>query len=186
MDIENCINKTKKEDAIWYAMYAYKRERHAKSELDKKSIKNFIPMRYEIRERNGKKERKLVPAVSNLVFVYATHPVMTEFKAQNPYLQYITQKVGSRRQIIIVPQLQMQEFIKIAEKYEENLSYYKPEEINLAKGTKVRVHGGAFDGVIGTLLKVKGKRSKRIVVSIPGVTAIAAAYIQPELIEIIP
>lgn len=79
----------------------------------------------------------------------------------------------------------MHEFIRVAQKYEEDLTYYKPEEICLTKGIKVRVHGGVFDGVEGTLLKVKGKRSKRIVVTIPGIVAIAAAYIEPELIEII-
>ncbi|MDY6381296.1 MAG: transcriptional regulator, partial [Bacteroidales bacterium] len=36
----------------------------------------------------------------------------------------------------------------------------------------------------GTLLKVKGKRSKRIVIEIPGV-AIAASYIEPDLIEVL-
>ena len=37
----------------------------------------------------------------------------------------------------------------------------------------------------GVLLKVKGKRSKRIVIKIPGIVAIATAYIEPEFIEII-
>ena len=58
-------------------------------------------------------------------------------------------------------------------------------EIQLEKGERVRVHGGAFDMVEGVLLKVKGKRSKRVVIKIPGVTAIAASYIEPDLIEIL-
>lgn len=173
------------ETPVWYAMYAYKREAKAQEKLDKENIKNFIPKRYEIKEHNGKKVRALVPAVSNLIFVHATKSVLTAFKLKNPYLQYITRKIDSHREVIVIPDRQMQAFIKVAEKYEEDLIYYKPEEINLKKGTKVRVHGGAFDGMEGVLLKVKGKRSKRIVVSLPDIIAVAAAYIEPEYIEII-
>lgn len=179
------IMPVNEETPVWYAMYAYKREAKAQERLDKENIKNFIPKRYEIKEHNGKKVRTLVPAVSNLIFVHAAKSVLTAFKLKNPYLQYITRKIDSRREVIVIPDRQMQAFIKVVEKYEEDLIYYKPEEINLKKGTKVRVHGGAFDGMEGVLLKVKGKRSKRIVVSLPDIIAVAAAYIEPEYIEII-
>ncbi|WP_294601585.1 UpxY family transcription antiterminator [uncultured Bacteroides sp.] len=177
--------ETGEETTVWYAMYAYKKELHVQKELKKENIESFIPMCYTIKEHHGRKERVLVPAISNLVFVRTTKSVLTEFKTRNPYLQYITQKTDSGRKIIIVPGCQMQDFIRVAQKYEEDLTYYKPEEICLEKGQKVRVHGGAFDGVEGVLLKVKGKRSKRIVIKIPGIVAIATAYIEPEFIEII-
>lgn len=170
---------------LWFAMYAYKREMRIQQELEEAGIESFIPMHYILKECKGKKQRVLAPAISNLVFVHTTKSVLYDFKLKTPYLQYITQKMNSRREIITVPRRQMQEFIKIAKQYEEDLIYYKPEEICLAKGDKVRVHGGAFDGVEGVLLKLKGKRSKRVIVEIPGVIAIAAAYIEPDLIEII-
>lgn len=173
------------ETSVWFAMYAYKRELRVQQELNKKNIENFIPMHYILKEHNGRKTRVLVPAISNLVFVHTTKSILTQFKLKNPYFQYVTRKTDSSREIITVPDCQMKDFIKIAKRYEEDLIYYKPEEISLAKGHKVRVHGGAFDGVEGVLIKVKGKRSKRIVVKIPGVIAIAAAYIEPDLIEIL-
>lgn len=173
------------EISLWFAMYAYKREMRIQKELEEAGIECFIPMHYILKECNGKKQRILVPAISNLIFVHTTKSILYDFKLKAPYLQYITQKINSRREIITVPNRQMQEFIKIAKKHEEDLIYYKPEEICLAKGDKVRVHGGAFDGVEGVLLKLKGKRSKRVVVEIPGVIAIAATYIEPDLIEII-
>lgn len=170
----------------WFAMYAYKRELLTQKNLEAENIECFIPMHYTLKEHHGKKQRMLVPAISNLIFVHATKATLTDFKSRHPSLQYITRKMDSRREIIIVPDNQMEEFMNIAKRYEEDLIYYKPEEISLEKGIKVRVHGGVFDGVVGVLLKLKGKRSKRIVVKIPGVVAIAAAYIEPELIEIIP
>lgn len=183
--MSNTSEEDGRETVFWYAMCAYKKEMYAQKELEKEHIECFVPICYTIKECHGRKERILAPAISNLVFVHTTRSILTEFKIRNPYLQYITQKEGSGRKILIVPDKQMHEFIRVAQKYEEDLTYYKPEEICLTKGTKVRVHGGVFDGVEGTLLKVKGKRSKRIVVTIPGIVAIAAAYIEPELIEII-
>ena len=47
------------------------------------------------------------------------------------------------------------------------------------------MHGGTFDGVEGTLLKVKGKRNKRVVICIKDVTAISVAEFEPELLEIL-
>ena len=63
--------------------------------------------------------------------------------------------------------------------------YLNPDEINIAKGTPVRIIGGTFDGVEGIFVKVKGVRSKRVVVLIDGVTAVATAEIQPEYIEVV-
>ena len=172
-----------KENCVWYAMYAYKREMLAQQELKKAGIENFIPLCYTVKEQQGRKERVLAPAVSNLVFVRATQSALTEFKARHSYLQYITQREGNGRILLVVPGNQMQEFIRVASHYEEDLTYYKPEEICLTRGDRVRVHGGVFDGVEGILVKVKGKRSKRIVIQIPGIMAVAMAEIEPELIE---
>ena len=84
-----------------------------------------------------------------------------------------------------VPDGQMNDFIKVAGSYAEDLVYYSPDELDLKKGTRVRVHGGTFDGVEGTLLKVKGKRNKRVVICIKDVTAISVAEFEPELLEIL-
>lgn len=156
-------------------MYAYKREVSTQKALEKRGVRSFIPMRYEIKICKGKKERILVPAVSCLIFVYSTASILKDFKAKNPHLQYVMQKRSDCREKIVIPESQMNDFINVSEKYKEDLIYYKPEEINLKKGTRVRVHGGAFDGLEGTLLKVKGKRDKRIVVKIPGLVAVVGS-----------
>ena len=56
----------------WFAMRAtYRRGMQIKALLDKEGINNFIPMRYEVRIRNGRKRRELVPVISDLIFVHA-------------------------------------------------------------------------------------------------------------------
>ena len=87
---------------------------------------------------------------------------------------------------IVVPDDQMRRFIAVAGTYDDQLLYFKPEELNLAKGTRVRICGGDFEGQEGVFLKVKGARDRRVVVAIQGVIAVAMATISPDLIEVLP
>lgn len=181
--------KTEKE-LFWFVLKTiFSREMKVKELLDERNIENFIPMQYKIRIVKGKKEKVLVPAVNDLIFVHADKKTVEDFKQEiltkftyNAY--FLTCKVGLKRKIETVPEKQMREFIKVASHLDDDITFYKPEEIELKKGTKVRVIGGVYDGIEGVLLKIKGKKSKRIVIEIPGV-AIAASYVEPELIEII-
>lgn len=126
----------------WFAMRAtYRRGMQIKALLDKEGINNFIPMRYEVRIRNGQK--------------------------------------------IIVPDDQMRQFIAVAGTYDEHLIFFSPDEVNLRKGTKVRITGGDFEGYEGVFVKVKGARDRRVVISLQGVIAMAMATLSPDLIEVI-
>ena len=64
------------------------------------------------------------------------------------------------------------------------MTYYAPEELSLAKGTRVRIIGGPFDGAEGVLVKMKGHRSRRFVVSIPDIIY-ATTEVTPDLIEVL-
>ncbi|MFT4222893.1 UpxY family transcription antiterminator [Dysgonomonas sp.] len=173
------------EKAVWYAMRAtFRKELDAQNILDKEKIRSFIPMCYTVTLRNQRKVRELVPAVRNLIFVYATLSDIKKVKTKVGYLQYI---VNSRsKEKIIVPDEQMKRFIGVASTYDQKLIYLKPEEVNLKQGTPVRIIGGSFDGVEGVFMKVKGARSRRVVVLIHGVTAVATAEIEPDLVQVIP
>ena len=66
-----------------------------------------------------------------------------------------------------------------------NGSFYLPEELNLSKGTRVRVTAGPLEGQEGVFLKVKGARDRRLVIHIEGVIAVARALVHPELVQVI-
>ena len=175
----------KKEKELWFAMRAtYRREAAACRWLDGEQIKYFIPMRYEERIVKGKKTRSKVPVVRNLMFVYATPSKIKEVKARIEYLQYITDLRSGQK--IIVPEEQMRQFIAVAGTYNDQLLWFKPEELNLCKGTRVRITGGEFESLEGVFVKVKGARDRRVVIAIQGVIAIAMATIHPTLIEVLP
>lgn len=67
----------------WFAMRAtYRRGMQIKALLDKEGINNFIPMRYEVRIRNGRKRRELVPVISDLIFVHSVQSELQEGEVQ--------------------------------------------------------------------------------------------------------
>ena len=165
-----------KETEVWFAMRAtYRRELEAMHLLEKANIGCFIPMQYKISICRGRKVRALVPVIRNLVFVHARPSEVQRFKSQITYLQYITDTRSGQK--IIIPDHDMQRFIAVAG--------FQPEELNLSKGTKVRITGGDFEGQEGVFLKVKGARDRRVVIAIQGIIAVAMATIHPDLIEVI-
>lgn len=181
--VELSIKKT--EEAVWFAMrVTYKRELIAKQLLERQSIETFIPMRYETRRSGMRKKRELVPVIHNLIFVHTEQSKIQRAKERIPFLQYMTCSGSGEK--IIVPEDQMQRFIAVAGTYDEQLIYFRNDEVNLAKGVKVRICGGEFDGQEGVFLKVKGARDKRVVIAIQGVVAVATASVHPSQIEIIP
>lgn len=181
------LQENKEESMHWFAMSApYHREIKVKEMLDKEKIESFIPMRQAVRTVKGKKEKILLPAVSNLIFVHATESQLRSFKKCTSYLQYLTWTVDGVVQKIIVPDCQMNQFMAVCNTYDKRLIYLKPEEINLSKGVHVRIHGGIFDKVEGIFVKVKGARSKRVVVMLQNTMAVATAEVHPDLLEVLP
>lgn len=171
----------------WFVIYAKSEKKIEKALNDEEfQLHYFIPKQYVIRKYHNKPQRELVPLIPHLVFIRATYKQVEAF--HHIYFNdtyYVTRRIDGQRKILTVPENQMNEFIELAKHYEHELLYFKPDEIHLEKGKRVRVIGGPFNGVVGTLIKVKGKRSKRIVVKINDVAAIASAEIDAEYIELI-
>ena len=168
-----------KDKASWYAMSAtFGRALKAKEYLESHSVRCFIPMRYEV-VSDGKqgKQRRLVPAISNLLFAYTTRDTLQALKSEVDYLQYLTRPEGTRRVPIVVPDRQMEQFITVCDSYNEKLVYLTPDEINLAQGTPVQILGGPFDGVEGTFVKIEGTRNRRVALLVPGIAAVVIADI---------
>lgn len=172
----------KQTERHWYAMRAtYRREMEAVRLCKEEGVGCFVPMQYVIRAKRGRKVRELVPVVHNLLFVHGSAVEIRRVKERVGYLQYITDSRSGCK--IIVPDDQMRRFIAVAGTYNDHLLYFHPEELNLARGTRVRITGGDFEGQEGIFIKVRGARDRRVVVAIQGVIAVAMATIHPDLIE---
>lgn len=177
----------KETDIVWFAMSApYRRELIAKEYLERKEVECFVPMKEALVERrNGIKRRQMVPAIHNLIFVHTSKERIKILKQGVNFLQYHTRPQNGKNVPIIVPDAQMQQFITVTCAKNESITYLRPEEVDIKKGTKVRVHGGAFDGTEGHFVKVQGKRSRRVVMLIEGIAAVALTEISTDFIEVI-
>lgn len=167
----------------WFAIrVTYSRELLLKAYLDEAGIENFIPMHYKYVEKNDRRVRKLVPAIHNLVFVHSTRRRLDEIKS-NPGMtipiRFIMDR--ERHRPIVIPDSQMRSFMAVAASYDQAVVYFEPTELNLPKGTPVRITGGIFAGVEGVFVRIRHDR--RVVVSIEGVMAVATTYIHPSLVE---
>lgn len=168
------------EQPVWYAMSAtYHRELKAQSLLDAQSVPSFVPMRQVLRGGTARRpaQAKLAPVVHNLIFVRTTPAVIRQVKQGIPFLQYLTWKHDGRRHPIVVPDREMERFMAVCNTLDGHLRYFKPDDVSLDSGTQVRIVGGLFDGQEGVLVRVEGCRSKRVVVMVQGVIAVA---IKPE------
>ncbi|RHJ47680.1 UpxY family transcription antiterminator [Bacteroides sp. AM10-21B] len=167
----------------WFAIrVSYSRELALKAILDAEKIENFIPMRYEYIIKSGKRLRKLLPAIHNLVFVHSTRKridaLKDELESSMP-IRFIMNREYCRP--VIIPDAQMRSFILVAGTYDEAILYVEPAELHLVKGQRVRITGGVFEGVIGEFVRIRHDR--RVVVNIEGVMAVATTFIPPSLVE---
>lgn len=175
--VKNVTNLT------WFAMRAtFNREMKAKEILKSKSIECFVPMRYEMKQNGRKMKRELVPAIRNLIFVHTTESVINETKLHIPYLKHILNVVDGKMRPLIVPNDQMEQFIAIIGIDDQRLTYLDPKEIDFIKGDKVIITSGVFKDKEGVFVKVKGKRSKQVVVAIEGIMAVMIADLDPTMI----
>lgn len=106
----------KENDKHWYPIrVTYSQEMKVKSYFDACQIASFIPMRYSEIQRNGQSKIKLVPVIHNLVFVYCTKNEIEQIKRESSIsskIRYIIDK--ETKQIITIPDKQMQDFISVA------------------------------------------------------------------------
>jgi len=172
---------------FWYVFFAANGKAVKISEyLQSVNIEYFFPMcNKEQRIRNSERTKcTLQPLIRNFVFVKSSKEFLS------PHIEKIKQlfsiesglyyrDLGSK-EIIVVPEKQMQSFINIAGNKNENIVYLSNEEVNVRKGTKVRIIGGVFKGVDGIFMRIQGH--KRVVVSIPNLFSVATAFVEPEFI----
>ena len=173
----------------WYVLRAvFKSELRVRDALRRAGFRAYVPMRWEIMVSGGRKLRRLVPAITEFVFVYSTAEAITDFKSRcRDTVYWLTRPSlsGNRRyEKIVVPDKAMDDFIRLTQQRELSVTYFRPEEIPLDKGDRIRIHGGVFDGVEGVMMKVKGKREKQLLVNIPDL-AVAAVSIKPDVVELL-
>lgn len=182
----------------WYALRAtYSRELKVQAQLQEKGVRTFIPMMWQrcpvkpgmttnttSSPTGSGISRHLVPAISNLVFVYWTREgidsYIRSFGDARPVNYYWDRTTNSP---LTIPDKDMENFITVASTLDEDLVYLTEVSDKLREGQAVKVKEGPFKGVEGKIVRIR--KSRRILVELPGMLAVASTYVAPEEIEII-
>ena len=168
----------------WFAMrFLYNDQPKIRARLEQDKIETYSPMRMVVYERNGRKIRRVEPIIFDLFFVRGTRAEIDPYVLSSPNFQYRYKTGGKYCEPVVVPDEQMNMFIEAIKLTPQPL-YFTPDELDVRKGTRIRIIGGPMDGYEGILMKVKGARSKRLIVEIPDTIAVAVE-VSPDLIEVI-
>lgn len=177
----------KGEEKIWFSMgcTSPQKELRVRDDARQYGLEAFVPLTYEVKTHRGQKHRVLVPALSRLLFIKGTLDEVKDYIAHAHYVVYIQKSTFSNKEeYLTVPTRAMENFIATTENNEEHVTYFRPEEISLQEGDKIRIKGGLYDGREGVIMHIKGKRNKHLVVQIPGFLA-AAVELTPEMLELV-
>lgn len=151
--------------------------------LAEQQIEVFTPMKWTLVTSRGKKVRKEVPFLQDLVFVHDTREKIDPIVAKCPTLQYRFLRKTYRKPMT-VPTSEMERFIH-AVISSESPRYYLPEEITPEMyRRKIRIVGGPLDGYEGSLLTMRGSKVKRLLVELPNLLT-AGVEVSPEYIQIV-
>ena len=171
----------------WFALRAtYSRELKIRDQLAERGVRTFVPMIWKrCPVKPGMTQtKKLVPAISSLCFVHWTKAdidaYIRSFGDVKPVNYYWDR---TKNAPLVVPDKAMEDFITVSSSMDEELIYITDICPKLKEGQSVRVKEGPFKGIEGKVVRIK--KSRRILVELPGMVAVATTYIAPNELEII-
>ena len=160
----------------------YRREMKVKAEMDALGVQAFVPMR-RIMQQGRRLKNTLEPAIHNLIFIYASKERVQELKKTRPELQYMMRCMDGRKEKIIVPQRQMDDFMKVCTTSPDFIEIVSAEKMVLKPGQEVMVVSGPLQGIRGYFQRIEGHRARRLIVSIPDA---CAATIEIKAEDVVP
>ena len=170
----------------WYALgcLSPRQEIKIRDEARNAGFDAFVPLSYEVKTIRGQKQRKLIPALSGLIFAKGELEALKAYTQESAYPVFIRKSTFSNHEdYLVIPTKAMEDFMAVTQHREEHVSYFRPEEIRLQEGDRIRIKGGLYDGREGIIMRIKGKRNRHLVVQIPGFL-VAAVELSPQMIEL--
>ena len=169
----------------WFPLrVTYSRELKVRDMLRMSGFECFVPMTVREEETGGVKRIREVPAVNNLCFVRAGRKQLDEAildRGMSSIVSYIWNR--SRLMPESVPDKAMADFIRVSESRMEDIVYLLEVNSRLRAGQRVRIKDGPFAGVVGKVVRIR--RSRRVMVELPGMLAVATGYIPEDNLEIV-
>ena len=163
------IPEQEKDIVKWYVVgiSSVHQELRVRNDLRQAGMESYVPLSYEMKMINGRRERKLVPTITGLVFVRTSFNLFKDYAMGTSSRIYLRKSSFSNKEdYLTVSDQDMQRFIDVTTAYLENISYFKPDEVTLHAGELVEIQIGSKT-YQAEIKRIKGKRGKRLVVEIP-------------------
>jgi hypothetical protein len=170
----------------WFVLRDLKRanaKRLAYQVFLENDIEVFTPKKWKLSVVKGKKVRREVPCIPDLLFVHDSRERIDPIVDVVSTIQYRWLR-NKFREPMTVSDAEMTRFIQ-AVRSTESPRYFLPEEITPSMlGRAIRMVGGTLDGYEGTLLTTRGSRVKRLLVELPGLLTVGVE-VNPDYIQFI-
>lgn len=156
------------------------------------SIEVYMPVRYTIRNINGRNRRVTTPMLHSLLFVYSKletiDHIVNVYQRQDQYKNLISfyfdhfrTKNDGKNIPLIIPYNAMMNFIRITSIDNEHIRLIHPDQCHYRNGDLVRIIEGDFKGIVGRVARVAGQQ--RVVVELDGICMVTTAYIPSAFIK---
>lgn len=160
---------TDKDKAHWFVMHSLTSVMRMEEDLKRNNLECYLPKKVIVKKNRYGSHLQTIPVIEFYIFVHAKHSEIEEFKSKGHYLAFLRDRTKTTHSTLKVSDKEMEDFIKVSSMQENKARIFAADEIEIPKGQQIRITGGILNGVVGTLVKLKGLRDKRLVVSIPGV-----------------
>ena len=172
-------------ETCWFVMRDLKRPNAklpAYKLLREEKFEVFVPTEWRLVSKNGRKEKKELPIIHDLLFVHSTRAELDPIVDKTESLQYRFLR-NCNRAPMTVRNDEMERFI-FAVNSSDSPKYYLPEEITPEMyGRKIRIVGGPLDGYEGSLVTTRGSKVRRLLVELKDFFAVGVE-VNPEYIQL--
>ena len=145
----------------------------------------FIPMKQRMFIESGKRVARLVPYMTDLVFVHKPKETLDPIVRKMQLLQFRYVRGGKQYEAMSVSHIEFERF-RYAVMQNENVEYFSYEEVSpQLYGRYIRIIGGQLDGFEGRLMSKRGSKHKRLLVDLQECNLSAAIEVESEYIQLV-
>ena len=173
----------------WYALRAtYGRESKCNDYLVSQGVETYYPTIKAFKMVNNKRKKVTQSCMLNIFFARGTEEELKTYVYDNinlPYLRFYCRRIGIgdelRYEPVIVPDYQLENLRKVLADQSGGLVVVPADEHKFDNGAKVRVTGGTFKGIVGTVARYCGHQ--RVAIVVDSILTIATTYIPSRYLE---
>lgn len=149
----------------------------------------FLPMRVVSKiDADGNSINEHILLIHNLIFVRGTKETIIHHKKfdkiiSTTHFMVNKSRTGGLNECIVVPERQMQNFMKVCNSLNQNVKTLETSEYLLKPGTIIRIKSGDFQGVQGVIKRIK--RNKHVVICVGGIATLSLGPLNSFEFEII-